>query len=366
MKHRFPDATADGVVREIRDGAVRATISYGADERMLCDLPRAFWSAGQDPEPDQRFRLRFYADLEQPTIQVLPPLPTAAEPESAALTSARNLLGLYAGDRVTIVVGPNPMPEGLPRPPRYSFINAGWGEFLGMERFMRLLWALGVAPKAVQRVLCQTGTEGFDPEDANGHIIFLGSTVSNDILRQYYWPRWSELQQYRFVERRQEIALIKVDGRDDPFAPTDNLHEPSGRDFDAAMAHVHDYFLLARMPNPYARDERSKCVLCCGAGTIGTGYGAVAATAAPSVLRILKRTGGDDFHLIGDVDMDGLFNPRRDPVRLRWYGNQQRDEMLLAGALASPAVWDEEADYIDELSEAYYQMIRRLAGEHRT
>jgi hypothetical protein len=336
-----------GVVRAVRGSSVRTLVEYGSGpERMMCAFSPSLWPSETPPEPGQHLRLRFAPGAEVPTVEVVPTPRRFHLEDSVAVHEARALLGFRPGDRVVIIAGPNPKHLETER---HFLINAGWGECLGVSRLPQLFIAIGAKPWHVRTLFCHVSAPPFDPRDyGHHHIVFLGSTKSNAVLRDHYWEHWPQLcQSYSFFEESGKAMSLRVrDGGNivQEFFYRDNI--PPGR-VDKALRpedlQVTDHFVLARAENPYADDPHYQCILSCGSGTIGTGYGVVALTARRSVRALVQLTEGKPFHLVGEVEMDGFLDPRSDPVRLVWWRGEARGD-LLKHAVGSPLVWDPPPD----------------------
>ena len=359
--------TMYGTVQALRDHSVRALVEYGAaSERMLCDFPRSFWPSSKNPEPFQRFVLRYAQGAKQPSIEVLGfKAPTFASTKFAR--EARQLLGFQPGDKVLVVVGPSPEPRDIARR-AYWLVNAGWGEALALTRLPFLLTTIGILPKDIETMIVEAEDVKFDPERYAGHhIVFLGSTVSNIIMRQYYWSRFGEISKiYQFThEQQKNITRLRTTFREEPFTTSDNLHGSVHPDWDTMQ--VHNYYLLARVNNPYAKpEEHRQCILSCGIGTIGTGYGVVVLSAREAVRTLLDQGEGRDFHMVGDVNMVGFFNPSRDPTNMLWFnGRECGEQRLLKGSMSSLTVWADPAVYTEEDEQVDRESLSFMLERHR-
>ncbi len=360
-----------GVVQQVRGDTVRALVEHGAyGERTLCDLPAGFWEEQHPPREGQRFKLLWRAGKETPQIEVLPDEPE--EMPAPYAEEAAELLGFQAGDKVLVVLGPNPLPPLELRSQLSGFwlADAGWGEALALTRLPYLLGAVDIRPTDVETIICQAQSGRFDPRlYGDRHVVFLGSVISNVILREHYWSKLGLADQYFFRDDPPSRMQTHGPAEEEQFVLDQHIPLIRGAVLpDYAGISVKDFFLLARVPNPYAssQSERWRCVLSCGIGTIGTGYGIVAVTAAESVLKLLELSGGQDFHMVGEVRMNGFLNPRFDPLWVARFQHRHEEVELARNAISAPAIWDDVVDYTDDMRAEDKRLDAAIMGEGPT
>ncbi|MCC6698994.1 MAG: hypothetical protein IT365_25450 [Candidatus Hydrogenedentes bacterium] len=344
-------------------------------ETRLCAVDKGLWTY-PDVQLGQEVTVSWDKDnlAEPPIIQA-----NAAEPSpqlsEVVVHAVRSVLGFRPGDKVLIVQGQNSMKwfDGIAkvlderaqcdpassqwiaglRREFHKFItlkSAGWGEYMMQPALDRDLHTIGIRPRDIDRILCGPGV-AFDPQDyADHHIIFVGSTKSNSILREYYWNRLGLSGKYEF--RDTDLALLNGDkAHPKDYYPTKE-HIPDASDGYNAIS-ITDHFLLAKVPNPDSPPGKKRyCVIVAGVGTIGTGYAGLVPGGQQSS-RILHQWFRDKtFDIVGQVAMDGWFDPKSDPVRCVFDGQKPCNVELLPNARSSPRVSDPESAEVPCTEEA--------------
>jgi hypothetical protein len=340
-----PAEIMSGMVYSIDGENVRTLVSHGINghERTYCDFPNSFWPPDAPPQVFQKVNIKWHPNSEIPSIIVDQEDNTFAQHQAVFMDEAERFLGIMRNDKVLIVVGPNPDHAiAQSGSVQYWLVNAGWGEALALTRLPLMLTSIGITPSNIKTKICEADIGSFNPADySDCHIFFLGSINSNVILRKFYWlndhPGWRMLnKRYVFSQGPTSLVVLKNNGEvEATYETKDNTNDLNGPNWE--KVDVTDHFLLAKVSNPYSTNSRYKCFLCCGAGTIGTGYAAVTLTARDSVNKILDFSEGNDFDVVGRIEMKGFFNPDNDPVTIIRFGNELIDEQVLQHALKSVA-----------------------------
>lgn len=347
--------TARGVIRNIFDDSVEVLLQYNAEgESRLCSIPRKFWKE-IIPEADQLIEVSWNPQdkTTDPEIREIPHW-VSKTPTSSELVLLRKLFGLDFASKVLFVIGPNrpfvsqKMEDMFKSNPEIDadyqkfqrqlrLKTAGWGECLSLTYLIPLLKYLGVGE--IEFKLCETNFSNFVPEQyAEYSIFFLGSTKSNEVLREFYWKKFGLKDKYEFTDY--ELSLHLENHPLEPYRCIDDTHTaPINR---PDLMHVKDYFILAKLPNPYSEKAiRPNCFIAAGIGTIGTGYASVVLAAKNNAGYFFQRFQDNPFVIMGSVDMNGIFNPEKDPVKILFDGNRNEmlDEVLLLKALTAPKIW---------------------------
>jgi hypothetical protein len=200
--------TAHGIVKNIYDDSVELLLQYNPEgESKLCSIPLKFWK-DTAPFPDQHIEVSWNPQdkTTNPEIREIPQW-VSKTPTSSELVSLRNLFRIDYSSKVLFVIGPNREPfvsqklqgifnnnpdiEGdyqrFKRQLRLK--TAGWGECLSLTYLIPLLKYLGVGE--IEFKLCETNFNNFEPKEyAEYSIFFLGSTKSNEVLREFYWEKF--------------------------------------------------------------------------------------------------------------------------------------------------------------------------------
>jgi hypothetical protein len=333
-----------GEVHSVNGEQVRTLVRYGLydQESKFFDFPVKLWPDDSPPEVLQSVRIEWEADQDEPAILPDPSAGTSRNQfiQNIATENSRRLLGIEPGDKIVVFIGPNVANNQIQQSvdPSYWLINVGWGEVIAMSRLPFLAISMGIDPSNFEVSTSEVRSSTFDPEKfSKHHIFFLGSIMSNSILNSRYWchsdPEWKKLSSR--CKFSQKPTAITFDGKEYR-SQTDIPQQINDWD----QLHILDHFLLARMPNPFSKDKHFKCILSCGAATIGTGYGAVVLSGRESVQTILEKSNGEDFCLVASVDMHGFFNPKSDPVTMIRFNEEELNVPLLVNAISSPTVWD--------------------------
>ncbi|MBN1363544.1 MAG: hypothetical protein JW976_01930 [Syntrophaceae bacterium] len=343
--------TAHGIVKNVFDDSVELLLQYNPEgESRLCCIPLKFWKDIL-PVPDQHVEISWDPNDEarEPEIKEVPQW-LSKMPNSSELVLLRKLFGLDFSSKVLFVIGPNrplvhekadEMLRNNPETADYyqrlqSFVRlktAGWGECLAITYLVPLLKYLGVAK--IKFKLCESNFSNFNPQQyADYSIFFLGSTKSNEILREVYWEKFGLKNKYEFNDY--ELTVHLENGPPSLYRCADETHKVS---IDKPeLMHVKDYFILAKLPNPYSEEDvKPNCFIAAGIGTIGTGYAAVMLAVEKNTKFFLERFQENPFSLAGSVDMNGMFNPEKDPVSILFDGNRNEklNEVLLPKALTA-------------------------------
>ena len=358
---------AYGIVKNIFDDAVEVLLQYNPEgESKLCSLPLKFWK-NVIPFSDQHIEISWNQEdkTSDPEIQEVPQW-IGNTPTSSKLSFLRKLYGLDFSSKVLFVIGPNRPPinpkaedilKNNPDTVDYyqwlqSYVRlktAGWGECLSLTYLIPLLKYLGVDD--IEFRLCETNADNFVPEKyADYSIFFLGSTKSNNVLANKYWEQFGLMPKYEFKDYE---LIIKSNGN--LFPPYKCIDETYKVSIDKPdLMNVKDYFLLAKLPNPYSRDIiKPNCFIAAGIGTIGTAYASVTLAGKKPAQFFYDRFQDNPFVIAGSVDMQGMFNPKNDRVTILFDGNSNEglEQVLQPNALSSSKVWSiySDEDYEEDL-----------------
>ncbi len=368
-----------------RSGQVEVLVEYGVHrERRLCAFPVRLWRREMGPSLGQACELEFVGTAKYPKIRILKggtASPAVASPSrEAARRDAQRLLGISPDDKVTIVVSGNYFP---PRSAEFDpHVSLGWGEGLGLKLLFRFLDELGVRTKNIETVfpwqICDTDPAQVTPDNVrasdlhfdtqtlaeSSHVIFLGSILSNSILWLLFWKKMLSVSS-RFAFRhpgkdpgpiryplvgggRPELVMFSDDAREAKVWKLKSRSSTAdavdnGEDDET----TEDPFLLAVTANPYDNTGYHRCILSCGAGTFGTGYGVVALTARSSSRRIATDvlSGGKrrpEWAVVCEA-RGRFFDPKNDPV---WclHGLSGAPFVLLPNAISAPPMWAEDSE----------------------
>lgn len=351
---------AYGIVKNVFDDTVELLLQYNPEgESRLCNLPLKFWkdiapSSGQHVEiswnPEDK--------MSDPEIREIPQW-VSNTPKSSELPFLKNLYGLDFSSKVLFVIGPNP-PRAYPdienqlksNPEKVGDFKqllsqlylktAGWGECLSLTYLIPLLKYLGV--DNIEFKLCETNSSNFDPERyADYSIFFLGSTKSNDVLSKLYWEKFGLTPKYEF---RDYELIININDQIHQKYLCDDKTDLAQR-VTPELIHIKDYFLLAKLPNPYSKGVlKPNCFIAAGIGTIGTAYASVTLAGKKTAHFFSERFKGDSFVIVGSVDMHGMFNPSSDPVTILFDGNCNEviERVFQPNALSSSKIWSIYSD----------------------
>lgn len=364
------------VVKQIDGDNIHVLMEYNDDgESTLCSLPKSCW-ANQDIALGQKVLIEWdRTNLDGDVVVEVVDTPLSIGGTHRIVEYARELLGIYPGDKILIVVGPNRQAPVMilkklyrdirqafetffrtAAPSEGSVVNnmvfktAGWGELMLLTRLLPDLHTLGVHPRDIEYKLCETTARRFEPQKYEGkHIIFLGSPKSNEVLEEHYWQRLDLLNEYTFLEASLELRR-KRNGSEADVRRYRTVEDIKDNAMECPEeTNVEDHFLLAKTRNPFS-DERKKrnCLLFCGTGTIGTGYAGLTAGGQQSIRQLYHMFGNQPFEIIGRVDMKGWFNPESDPVHCVYDGRQDTNILLLPRAMVSPRISDPDESYTDE------------------
>lgn len=335
---RIPLERRNAVVKRIDGDSIILLMECNDDgETMLVALDRRHWD--DFPIIGQRILLTWSPQNLSMPPSVNPCVPTQYTPLPSLVELARQIWGINPGDKVLIVMGPNPREaEMLLKKIAVGFLellrsiktegdfesyrkivnktalkNVGWGECLALTRLIPTLQCLDVSTIDIDYKLCETPANNFNPNEyKEHHLVFLGSVKSNQILSTHYWPNLPLLHKYEFHEaslhvspRTTTIISDNLEFKTDEVVPDDALINPE-------KVKITDHFLLARVPNPF-NPERN-CILFSGTGTIGTGYAAVTAGGQQAIKILHSWFENRPFEIVGKVEMCGMFNPKSDPV----------------------------------------------------
>jgi hypothetical protein len=362
------------IVKRIVGDEVLVLLEYNNDgESIICSIDRKCWN-DWDPDIGQEIVVSWNPKLEDPPIYV-----TAAEKSRLSfmphIELASEVLGFKPREKVAIIIGANREgPASIVR--KYvgekicseeakkavneiTLKSVGWGEMMLLPRLISSLHSLGIYSQDIQYRMCETTAQIFDPNEfKDSHIIFLGSTRSNDILRAHYWGKLGFESKYSFGDYVLETINLKYATIEN--IPDDALENPS-------KINVLDYFLLARSDNPDSTPlGKYKCLLICGIGTFGTGFAGLAAVAQPSIRYLHNKFNGGDFQIIGRVDMKGMFNWASDPVHCIFDGKMEREDLMLAAAMSSAIISDpmtySDAEIISQIKKRDPMWADKLSG----
>lgn len=362
--------TAYGIVKYVSDNSVELLLQYNPEgERRLCSIPLKFWK-NIKPSTDQHIEITWNQKDKnsEPEIRVIPHW-ISNTPSSSELSSLINLFGLDFSSKVLFVIGPNPPREypeievelkSLDKVENFKRLlsqlylkTAGWGECLSLTHLIPLLKYLGVGD--IEFKLCETNSKNFDPEQyADYSIFFLGSTKSNDVLANLYWKQFGLASKFEFKDYE---LIIKINDQLLTYQCVDETYKVP-RDKPELMK-VKDYFLLAKLPNPYSKDAiKPNCFIAAGIGTIGTAYASVTLSGKKPAKFFLERFQSNPFVIVGGVDMQGMFDPKRDPINIFFDGNSnviiEPAVVLQPNALSSSKIWSVYSD------EDYQKDMERL------
>jgi hypothetical protein len=206
--------------------------------------------------------------------------------------------------------------------------------------------------------LCETNAITFEPEQyADYSIFFLGSTKSNGVLAELYWSKFGLKPKYEFKDY--ELIININDQPPLKYQCEDNTHLVPRNSPD--LIQVKDYFLVAKLPNPYSQEViKPNCFISAGIGTIGTAYASVVLSGKKTAHFFYDRFGNKPFVIAGGTNMQGMFDPKRDPASFFFDGNSNEiidpPIVLLPNALSSSKIWSIYSD------EDYKEDEKRLDG----
>lgn len=357
-----PFIHAEGTVVELTDDKVHVLAEYGRyKERRLCVVSRAFWPVDHPPQERQRCTIEFRPDETFPRIRVLPlPSVRLSIRREDAIADARDLLGIAAGDNVTVVIGGTNKnsPEATDR---YS---VRWGEAVALSRIPPLLQVCQVPPENVRYAFADPLSDHDPHRYANTHVIFLGSVRANAVLKEHFWP-WLDLKHSIPADGTPRLRFDSAAGRKELPYEKRQPQPPAAATGLTENIHVIDPFFVAVTANPFDSERYHRCILCCGCATFGTAYAAVVLTARPTVERLAETYCYADarrpaWETAWTAEVRGAAGALEDTVAC-WTGWKAVAQLRLENLYSAPAVWspapwtDEEEDPISRALQVYGQ-----------
>lgn len=340
----------EGNIVECLDDKVRVLIELReTGERILCVFPPEIWPQESPPEEGQI--CVFELGQEPKVTNVLPAPPRRMPVQNDSIADAQDVLGFAPGDKVTVVISSISTPQAR-TDVRH---NLGWGEGLALTRITSALSACGIAPNRVTYVFPEQQIDNPELALADTHVIFLGSTRSNSVLRDHFWPTIKKDLPVSIPESGHARLVIDFENGPKEWLFDDlNAHPKDASSAPHESIHIVDPFFVAVVANPYDKKNYHRCVLICGAGTFGTGYASVVVTARESISKIAdaicsnKNPEPPHWWTAWQVDMKGRFNKNYDRVTYL-AGSMGHLDCSLPWAVTSPTIWSDEEDEGDDV-----------------
>jgi len=375
-----------GIVKRVDGDNVIVLLEYNDEgESALCSISKDYWR-DQDIDIGQTIQVTWDEENIDNSMKVEVISFNVDNTPSQDIFYAENVLGLDPEEKLLIIVGPlriqhyqkalgnlrimlrerlngresnkeerEEVEKSLEEIDRAIITlplkSAPWGEFNTYDRFILNLLKIGFQRKDIKDI------KGIPPRDfkpkeyADTNIIFIGSPKSNEILREHYWEMLNSKyfkNKYEFtdtsliIRKRDDNSEIKEFKTNED--SLDNLKDIYDK------VYVEDYFLFAKVPNPYSRElNKYNCILLGGTGTISTGYAVVTAGGKQSIRILYKWFKDKPFEIVGKIEMEGWFDgEKRDPVNCIFDGDKEMKVTLLPNAITSPQIFDNEEVYTNE------------------